>query len=343
MARSVSRSRRKTPWDGKKDEDLTPTQAFLRGTYGAHYKERHPPLIDAKEYPLINEYIPSRCPVCGSSKFVKKGFTKNKVQRYQCSCGATFLPTSGTIFDDHKIAISEWIEYCLNLFRYVSINADSWNNKNAFTTSKYWLAKVFLTLEGYQDTYTLSKRVWLDETYYPVIFSDIERDSEGKKLAGLSRNQICIGVGIDEEHCICLCEGFGKPSTTKTLSTFHNRIERGAELIHDKEKTHRQLVEQLGLVSTVYAADELKALSDSENPLYPVNHTHFLLKRFLDTHSGFNRSELDGYLNLFAFVHNPPYDPLEKVEALLKMAFETPRSLTYRQYYKVKTTSENES
>jgi hypothetical protein len=38
----------------------------------------------------------------------------------------------------------------LNLFRNVSVITDSWNNKNAFTTSRYWLEKLFLILDGYQ-------------------------------------------------------------------------------------------------------------------------------------------------------------------------------------------------
>ena len=344
MPRSVSRSRRKTPWDEADIKDLTATQAFLKETYGGHYQERHPLLIESGEYRIINDHIPAKCPACGSASIVKRGLTKNLVQRYKCKeCGSTFLPTTGTIFDEHRGAISEWVEYCLNLFRYASINADSWNNKNAFTTSKYWLAKVFLTLEGYQDTYTLKKRVWLDETYYPLIFSDLVRDSEGHKLAGISRNQICIGCGVDEERCICVMEGFGKPTMEKSFNAFKSRIERGSELIHDREKTHRRLVEHLDLTSTTYLAKELKGLPDKENPLDPVNHTHYMLKRFLNAHSGFSRDELDGYLNLYAFVHNPPCDPLEKVELLLNMAFDNPHSLRYREYYRSKSISENGS
>ena len=68
---------------------------------------------------------------------------KNMIEiRYECACGKTFLPTTGTIFDDHKISVSEWMEYCLNLFRHVSITADSWSNKNTFKTSRYWLQKL---------------------------------------------------------------------------------------------------------------------------------------------------------------------------------------------------------
>jgi len=54
---------------------------------------------------------------------------------------------------------------------------------------------------------------------------------------------------------------------------------------------------------------------------------------FLNAHSGFNRDDLQGYLNLYAFVINPPSDYLEKVEKLIKMVFENPKSLRYRDQF----------
>jgi hypothetical protein len=77
----------------------------------------------------------------------------------------------------------------------------------------------------------------------------------------------------------------------------------------------------------------LKGLADSENPLNPVNRIHFLLKLFLNSHSGFNRGELQGYLNLYAFTINPPVEPLEKVEKIINLVFENPKSLRYRDQF----------
>lgn len=167
-------SRQKTPWDSK--EDLTPTQKFIVQNYKEHYMQKHPLLTETGEVEMINSYIPCLCPFCGSEKFKKYGHTKIGVQRYKClndECSQTFIPTTGTIFDSHKISISEWIEYCMNIFRNVSVIADSWNNKNAFTTSRYWLDKLFLILRDYQNDIVLSGKVWLDETYYSVMMKDI--------------------------------------------------------------------------------------------------------------------------------------------------------------------------
>ena len=88
-------------------------------------------------------------------------------------------------------------------------------------------------------------------------------------------------------------------------------------MIHDGEYSHNDLVKALRLKSETHTIKETKGLADKDNPLNPVNQTHNKLKKFLNSHSGFNRDDLQNYLNLFTFANNPPSDPLEKVELLL--------------------------
>ena len=325
-------SRKRTPWDG--ESDVTETQEFLRRNYELYYSDRHRTVGDSGEADMINSYVPTRCPYCASEKFKRSGRTQIGVQRYMCGgCRKTFLPTTGTIFDDHKISISEWMEYCLNLFRHVSITADSWSNKNAFTTSRYWLQKLFLTLEPIQNRIILRDRVWLDETFYTVRSEDIVRKENGDKLRGVSQNQLCIGVATDKKHTLFLLEGTGKPSQRKTFEAFRDHILPGSAFIHDKESAHAKLVRELNLRSEAYASKELKGLPDKENPMNPINRAHDILKKFLNAHSSFLRDDLQGYLNLFALVTNPPGVLLEKVELVIRMAFDNPKSLRYRDFY----------
>lgn len=192
---------------------------------------------------------------------------------------------------------------------------------------------MFLTLENSQNNVILSGTVWLDETYYSLMMRERVRNESGRLLRGLSRNQICIGVATDKKHTICFVEGFGKPSQKRSYDAFKNHIAPGSTLIHDKEKTHKKLVEKLGLKSVSYSSAELKGLADSENPLDTVNRIHCLLKMFLNAHSGFSRDDLQNYLNLYSFVINPPSDHLEKVEKIIKMVFENPKSLKYREQF----------
>jgi transposase-like protein len=305
------KSRKITPWEG--GDNLTATQTFLKKNYEENYIERHRPVAASGESEMINSYTPVKCRFCNSEKFKKNGLTKSGIQRYMCVCSKTFIPTTGTIFDEHRISLSEWIEYCLNLFRHVSIVSSSWNNKNAFTTSRYWLQKLFLTLENVQNTVILSDCVWLDEMFYSVRSEDIIRKDDGTKPRGLSKNQICIAVATDKQHSLFFVEGTGQPTQKKTLELFRNHIKPGSILIHDEEDAHTKLIKELSLDSRTYSSKDLKGLADKDNPLNPVNRSHAMLKHFLNAHGSFDRDNLQGYLNLFAFVTNPPLKCLKKL------------------------------
>jgi transposase-like protein len=234
----TQKSRRATPWDG--ETNLTPTQVFLKENYDARYNVHHRKVGENDKAKMVNSYTPAKCPFCNSEMFKKNGYTDSGVQRYKYSCNKTFLPTTGTIFDEHKLSISEWVEYCLNLFRHVSISADSWNNKNTFNTSRYWLQKLFLTLEGVQNNIVLNGTVWLDETFYRVRSEDVEHNEDGSRLRGISKNQIRIGVATDKHQTVFLLEGTGKPSQKTTHETFRSHIKPNSTLIHDKETAHKK-------------------------------------------------------------------------------------------------------
>ena len=63
----------------------------------------------------------------------------------------SFTPLTNTIFDSHKIPISEWFEFLLSLFEFHSIKTSSYDNRNVESTGRYWLLKVFEVLKGIQD------------------------------------------------------------------------------------------------------------------------------------------------------------------------------------------------
>lgn len=333
--RPRNKSRRRTPWDG--EEERTPMQEFISRQYQDRYEKHHPDLMETGETELINSFVPQACPYCEGKELKRFGKTHNGVQRYRCQeCGQTFTPITKTIFEGHKISISEWIDYILNILRYVSISADSWNNRNAITTSRYWLEKLFLLLEEYQKGIQLSGRIWLDETYYRVRSEDITTTATGNSLRGLSTNQMCIGVACDETYTVCFYEGLGKPTQQKTYLAFKDHLTAGSTLVHDKENAHKKLVTALELKDESYDSRTLKKLADQDNPMNRVNRIHALLKVFLNSHNSFDRNSLQGYLNLFALAVNPPTENLEKVEILLNLAFNFHKSLKYRDFYSTK-------
>ncbi len=326
-----SRSRRKTPWD---DFQRTETQEFVRDVHLQLYALKHEKLSESGEAILLNAVTVQQCRYCGSENIKRNGHSRSGINRYYCKeCRKNFTVTTGTIFQNHKISLKEWIEYLRNLFGYLSLSADSWNNRNAFTTSKYWFKKTAGVCAGYQEQFRLKSPVYLDETYISVVKSDIVTNN-GKKLRGISRNQICIGTATDGEHTIIVLLGTGKPTQNAVFEAFSSYIEDGSKLIHDKERAHKKLISILSLEEEVYSSKELKSLPDKDNPLDPVNRIHDLLKKFFKAHTGFNRDELQDYIHVFSFMINTPKNVLEKIEILLTWALRTPYVLKYRDYYK---------
>lgn len=146
-----------------------------------------------------------------------------------------------------------------------------------------------------------------------------------------------MGVGTDSSgRSLFVREGLGKPSAKRTEAAFGSHIEPDSVLVHDMEKSHAVLVSSLGLDSRTHNARLLRGVPDSLNPLQPVNRACFFLKRFLGAHGGFDRDDMQGYLDVLSVMANPPEDKMEKVAMVLDRAMRYPKTLRYRSFYRVK-------
>ena len=325
-------SRKRTPWDHFSTK--TELQEFIIHKYVSTYDFKHPKISAANEASFVNLVPVKKCLVCSSEKIKKYGFTKNGIQRYYCKDHkGTFTVFTGTIFEDHKVSLSEWIEYLLDIFRHQSFANTSKNNKNAYSTAKYWFKKLMIILEDYQNGIILKGKIYIDELYFVVEKSDIKRKEDGTVYKGLSRNQMCISIAFDGTNMVAIYQGKGKPNQKRMRKALKSHIEPGSHIIHDKEKSHKVLIKELNLTDEKYDSKELKKLDDKDNPLDPINERCRLLRRFLKAHDGFNRNELQGYLDVFCFIMNPPSSMLEKVENVLIRALRCPKILRYRDYY----------
>ena len=309
-----------------------PEERLVGSTSREWYEAKHPrPSPD--EIALVNSAVPEACPFCGCGRIAKNGRRPDGVQKYSCrGCGRSFNPLTGTLFDSRKIPLSEWVEFLLHLFEFHSVKTSARDNRNAESTGKYWLAKVFSALEGCQDGVVLAGRVWLDETFVKVDARD-RQSKGGRGLRGISRNLIAIGTATDGKGLLVAAEWRSKPAKRSTLELFGKHITPGSTLVHDGDNSHRGLIESLGLESEVHPTSETKGLGDNENPMDPINDVHDKLKRFLRSHGGYARRDLQGWLNLFWFIWSEPRNRYEKAARLIKMAISANKIIRYRDLY----------
>jgi rubredoxin len=328
-----------TPWDGIDDEELTPAQMLVARSHRSAYAFRHERFSGDTDF--FNGYPRDSCPECGG-KAVRFGRDRTGIQRFRCAeCMRVFTPATGTIFEGRKLPLSAWMDFLVQVFSYASLGLMTREDKRSDTTIPYWMAKLLAVLEGVQDGAVLSGKVWIDETYWPVSAKDAVRTASGKLPRGLSRNQICIGVGVDDSgRSVFFREGLGKTNITETWAAFGTRIAPGSVLVHDLEPAHNKLVSELDLVNKPHNAKLLKGIPDDLNPLAPVNRMCFMLKSFLGSHSGFDRDSMQGYLDLFHVMMNPPENKMQKATMVLDRAMRCPKTVRFREFYNVKTRSE---
>jgi len=135
--------------------------------------------------------------------------------------------------------------------------------------------------------------------------------------------------------------GKGKPSRARAWKAYESHIAEGSTLSHDKERSHSVLVERLSWESVEYDAREISRMPDKENPLREVNHLCFLLETFLNSHSGFDRDDLPGWLELFHVMMGGSEDKMEKATRVLDRAMRVPKTLSFREFFGIKPSSKD--
>ena len=316
------------PWDGSLDNDLS--KKLISSTVHEWYDAKHRSM-SIEELEFINSLEINNCPYCGSTDIVKYGYCDNGYQRFYCnSCDKTSSPLTGTIFDSKKIPISEWIEYLIHLFEFHSVTTSARDNRNAVSTGRYWLIKVFTVLENIQDDIVLEDTIYLDEMFFPVAKSK-EIIKNGKKLRGISRNKLAVAVAFDNHaHIIIKVENTSKPSDRSTWNTLGSHIKPGSHLIHDGERSHGVLIRRLNLTEEVYKTKDTSNLKDEDNPLDPINKIHALSKRFMKSHGGYKRENLQDWMNLIWFILSEPSNRYEKIRKFFNIAVCTHKRVKYR-------------
>ena len=166
---------------------MDPGQELITETIHEWYDAKHRN-ISEEEIRFINSIQVDKCPACGNTRVIKSGFYDG-IQRYKCkTCGIRFSALTNTIFEGKKIPISEWVEYLLHLFEFHSIISSARDNRNAETTGKYWLIKVFEVLKGIQLRFGD-----IIQTVCPVI-------PVGKRGQNPDRHQDRLGHGQENMH-----------------------------------------------------------------------------------------------------------------------------------------------
>ena len=284
---------------------------------------------------LVDHIIAKRCPWCGSSDLVQAPTPKGRLRRWRClKDGKTFNIITRTIFDSPKLSFDEWLNFIVSVTGDVSFSSTSIAGKHAYKTIKYWMAKIFTILQNHPSNTVLSGDIYIDEFLIPLVSSAMKRDDSGRLIRGNSRNQINVVLAADSESVIGYVVGLGLSSEERICDLLKDHVQPGSNLYHDGTNCHNLLVSRLGLTCHSFLSSTTKRKNGPDDPLYRINRLSLLLREFLEAHDGFRRDELQGYLDFFCFMMNPPDDRERKAVELIKLGLMTRKVLRYHDYFK---------
>ena len=115
--------------------DSSPSGSFIDIVTERDYSHRPRAIDEMGEVGFLNSKEPLACPYCGSFSIIKQGFGENHMRRYGCKkCGRRFNILTNTIFENHKLSISEWVGFLLDIIGFSSFNLTSKINRNSINT-----------------------------------------------------------------------------------------------------------------------------------------------------------------------------------------------------------------
>lgn len=238
------------------------------------------------------------CPKCKSEKYIKYGLNKKGEQRYQCKeCKAIYNLMSSSIFNSIKKDLPTFYNFIVLLTYNIPLDMAQEILNISRPTALLWRHKIFETVKDYQNKTKLRGRVWIDEIYIddPALVL-----ANGVKV-GLSRNKICIAIGIDGfKNVVAKIIGNGKPTTEGMLNAFKEVIEEGSTLVHDADKSHDELIKTLHLNEEYYKS-YIKDKEYEQNMML-INSLSSWIKRFVYRYVGMKVKNLQRYLNWYVYL-----------------------------------------
>lgn len=149
------------------ESSLTPAPRLVLLEHRDAYKRLHPGVLGEARF--FNDYERDACPLCRFGGVIGWGYGDNGARRWRCKpCGVTFTPMTGTIFEDHRLLVSAWVEFLLELPSFESLAGMTRQNRKSPTTLLYQLTKLPAVLGGKQNGIVPSGRGRADEMMPPL-------------------------------------------------------------------------------------------------------------------------------------------------------------------------------
>ncbi len=189
-----------------------------------------------------------KCPLDKNHRIKKNGH-KSQSQRYWCyDCQKSFSITYNSITRSSKLTYNQLKTFLQCMYDYKPLSETALEVGISQTSVFELEIKIFDALDKIYNKIILKGIIQADEKYVRTSFKGFPKNKmprisrhNGKenRISGISKDQVCIVVAIDEEdHLIIKVVGNG-PASTKMISTaLENKIASNSILVTDNKSSY---------------------------------------------------------------------------------------------------------
>lgn len=250
---------------------------------------------------LESQKPPARCPRCGCEHVSKNGRRANGSRKWKCrnpDCPNPYFDDwTGTCFSSCKLPdgkirllLSMTFEDCLEeqICKVVGLSS---------RTVYVWRMKIYDVASRFVSATRLSGKAWLDETFVSVNASWLVL-RDGKRLRGISRNQVAICAAIDSSgNRFAEVAGTGHPRGSRCLGVYSKRIEKGFGIVRDDFRGHERFAEWNGGGEEIWPSGK----AGSHKAMQPIDSFHSSIQRKFAVRIGMLTEYVQLYLDWLVF------------------------------------------
>lgn len=300
-------------------EELNALNEEITANIYGHLLGKH--LDDALHEANFNDEGKFVCHHCGGSNTFKAGFTPQGKQRYYCEdCKKKMIMGRGYITFSSKKKEAQWCTFIQSMFDGDALQVSAEKANISKRTSFRWRQKVLFVLNQLMNKEVLDDTVHLDETLYPVVHKNKNKEKEDiPKKRGMSSQKVNVTCALDTNgNTILKVVDRGRVTSDSLIKVYDGMIKKGCIVVSDSLRSYHKLMKHLEID---WKKIPSKKKSLGEYTLEPINSLHALLKDFTYKYKGISIKYLQGYLALFDFQRKHPNHHKQEVfqEMILKI------------------------
>ncbi len=188
---------------------------------------------------------------CSNDKthHIKKNGHKNGAQRYWCyDCKKSFTITNNTILKYSKLTYHQLKTLLKCMYDYKPLNETALEIGISKTAVFEIEIRIFDALKNINSNHKLKGVIQVDEKYISTSFKGLSEEKmprisrhngEDNRISGISNDQVCIIVAIDEyDELLIKVVGNGPASSLMIDQALKNKIESNSTLVTDSKNSY---------------------------------------------------------------------------------------------------------